>query len=102
MEYRFRAKRTGVCLAPWHKLNNDTRYELVEVDQDGTVTVSRYTKVDEAGQPTGGMQPVKLPPGVPADLPEPPKKRSNKVARKPPKPAASVSEADIDDLLAGV
>lgn len=75
----FRAKRTGVLLSAWDKLNNDKRYELVEVDDKGGVTLSRYTKVDGGGNPVGGMQPVK---------------------GAPPKPA--LLDTDIDDLIGGV
>lgn len=101
MKYMFRAKRTGVCLAAWHRLNDDPRYELVEVDAKGVVTKSRYIRVDEQGRPMGAPQPVK---GTLA-----PKKATRKrAAEKAPAPppvavgGLGVTDADLDDLVGGI
>lgn len=98
MRLMHRAKRTGVCVGAWDKLNGDPRYELVEVDAKGNIRLSRYTKVDSEGKPEGPMQPAKPP------------SKSVKKRRAAQKQTAlpALKEADegldaaLDDLLGGV
>ena len=93
MRYMHRAKQSGKMIAAWHKLNEDPRFELVEVADDEKVTVSGYTRIDKQGQPIG--QSTKLPP--------PPVKAAPTKKPTPSKTAGglAISDSDLDDLTRG-